>query len=52
MHPPQLTITLRMGNKLNRSLSCLVTADDTAANLTDELLSHNLVTPVSVGFLL
>ncbi|KAF2354070.1 Protein kinase domain [Trinorchestia longiramus] len=38
-----LTISLRLDNKMNRQLSCLVTPEDDAVMLTDELVHHEFI---------
>lgn len=39
----QLTISLRLDNKINRQLTCSVTPDDDAEVLTDELVQHEFI---------
>lgn len=41
-----LTISLRLDNKMNRQLSCLVSPTDEAKTLTDELVMHAFISPV------
>ena len=43
----QITITLRMDDKMNRQLTCEITEEDTSVGLAAELVHHGFISSVS-----
>lgn len=46
-----MTISLRLEDKMNRQLSCVVEDGEGAAALTDELVRYGFISQVSKGLL-